>query len=134
MTRRPIRQAVSRRFLMGGLAACACLLAAAGPASADDQAAPQLAPGMMIHIDPKTGAILDAPAPGSVPMQMTPDLANALSTSHQGLVETPSPVPGGGVIVDLQGRFLSPLVGTIDADGNLKIQHLHRPSAAGDTK
>ena len=131
MTRRPTRQAVSRRFL---IAACACLLVAAGPASADDQGASKLAPGMIIHIDPQTGAILEGPAPGSVPMQMTPDLANALSTSHQGLQETPSPVLGGGVIVDLQGRFLSPLVGTIDADGNLKIQHLHRPPAAGDAK
>jgi hypothetical protein len=82
---------------------------------------------MTIHIDPQTGALLEGPAPGSVPLQMTPDLQNALSTSHQGLVEVPSTVPGGGVMVDLQGRFLSPLVGTIDSSGKLKIQHLHRP-------
>jgi hypothetical protein len=127
--------------MTGGLAACACLMVAVLPASADNQPAlsgqapaSKAAPGMIIHIDPQTGAILDAPAPGSVPLQMTPDLLNALSTSHQGLVEAPSPVLGGGIIVDLQGRFMSPLVGTIDADGNLRIQHLHRPPAGGDTK
>ena len=41
--------------------------------------------------------------------------------------EVPSSVPGGGVKVDLQGRFQSPLVGTIDADGKVKMQHLDEP-------
>jgi len=33
-------------------------------------------------------------------------------------------VPGGGVKVDLQGRFRSPLIATVGADGKLKTQHL----------
>lgn len=102
------------------------------PAPTGQTPASAAAPGMTIHIDPQTGAILEGPAPGSVPFQMTPDLQNALSTSHQGLVEGPSSVPGGGVIVDLQGRFLSPLVGTIDSSGKLKIQHLHPPATSAD--
>lgn len=99
--------------------------ASAAPQAAETPAAvPGSAPGMMIYIDPKTGAILKEPAPGTVPLQLTPQLQNALSTSHQGLVETPSSVPGGGVKVDLQGRFQSPLFVTIDADGKVKMQHL----------
>jgi hypothetical protein len=80
------------------------------------------APGMTIYIDPTTGALLSEPAPGSVPLQLTPQLQNAFSTSHQGLVETPA--PGGGVKVDLQGRFRSPLMATTDANGKVRIQHL----------
>ena len=87
-------------------------------------AAPAAVPGMTIHVDPKTGAILKEPAPGTVPLQLTPQLRNALSTSHQGLVEAPSSVAGGGVKLDLQGRFQSPVVVTIDADGKVRLQHL----------
>jgi hypothetical protein len=103
-------------------------------ASQPPAAVPEGASGMIIYIDPQTGALLHAPAPGTVPLQLTPALRNALSTSHQGLVETPSAVPGGGVKVDLQGRFQSPLVATIDANGNLRIQHLHEMPESGHNK
>lgn len=95
---------------------------------------PAGAPGMKIHIDPKTGALLREPAPGSVPLQLTPQLQNAFSTSHEGLVETPSSVPGGGVKVDLQGRFQSPLFVTIDANGKVKMQHLDETPESGARK
>jgi len=90
------------------------------------------APGMTIHVDPQTGAILKEPAPGTVPLQLSPQLSNALSTSDQGLVETPSPVTGGGVKLDLQGRFQNPLIVTIDADGKVKTQHLSETPAVVD--
>jgi hypothetical protein len=90
------------------------------------------ASGMMIYIDPQTGAILQEPAPGTVPLQLTPQFQNAFSTSHQGLVEVPSAVPGGGVEVDLQGRFQHPFIATIDANGKLKMQHLHELPQSGD--
>ena len=125
--------------MKGLLVVAACVALAAPFAFAQGQPAPTgktpasaAAPGMIIHIDPQTGAILEGPAPGSVPLQLTPELQNSLSTSNQGLVEVPSSVPGGGVIIDLQGRFQSPLVGTIDSSGKLKIQHLHQPPASGD--
>jgi hypothetical protein len=89
---------------------------------------------MVIYIDPQTGAIRNTPTPGTVPVQLTPQLQNALSTSHQGLTESPNPVPGGGVKVDLQGRFQSPLVATIDANGKLKVQHLHEMPESGNQK
>jgi hypothetical protein len=104
------------------------------PPAVKPAAASEVTPGMMIHIDPQTGAILSAPAPGSVPLQLSPQLRDALSTSHQGLVEVPSSVPGGGAKVDLQGRFQSPLIATVGADGKLKMQHLGEPPESGDKK
>jgi hypothetical protein len=92
---------------------------------------PEGAPGMIIHIDPQTGELRRTPAPGTVPLQLSPQERNAFSTSHQGLLEVPSSVPGGGVKLDLQGRFHSPLAVTIGPDGKLKMQHLGEPESGG---
>ena len=94
-------------------------------------AVPEGAPGMIIHIDPQTGELRRTPAPGTTPLQLSPQERNAFSTSHQGLVEVPSSVPGGGVKLDLQGRFHSPLAVTIGPDGKLKMQHLGEPESGG---
>jgi hypothetical protein len=97
-------------------------------------AVPAGATGMKVYIDPQTGAILSEPAPGSVPLQMSPQEQNALSTSSQDLVQIPSSEPGGGVKLDLQGRFQSPLIATIDANGKVKIEHLGEMPESGDKK
>jgi hypothetical protein len=81
------------------------------------------APGMRVYIDPQTGGFLSEPPPGVTLPELSPGERNALSTSHQGLVETPSTVPGGGVGLDLQGRFQSPLTATVGPDGKVTIQH-----------
>ena len=92
---------------------------------------PAAASGMIVHIDPRTGAIIKTPAPAAVPLQLSPQMLNALSTSHQGLVQERSSLPAGGVKVDLQGRFHSPLVATIDSNGKMTMQHL-QPLEAGE--
>jgi len=46
-------------------------------------------------------------------------LGDALSTSSVGLVEEKSPVPGGGTMVNLQGRFQNAMTIESDADGNV---------------
>ena len=153
---------VTRRLLTSVLGVAACFAVTAQPAFTEDgplvsswqtqigsgtsvpqpsaekpAAVPEVASGMRVHIDPKTGAILREPAPGTVPLQLTPQEQNALSTSHQGLVEVPSSLPGGGVKVDLQGRFQSPLIGTIDANGKVRMQHLgeqHESHESGEKK
>ena len=84
-----------------------------GPAGAGEGSA-----GMRVYIDPVTGEFAEPPA-GAV---AAPSAAS--STSDAGLVETPSPVPGGGVSVDLQGRFRSPLIATIGTDGKMTMRHL----------
>jgi hypothetical protein len=108
----------------------------AGPGSGQSETAstePGGTPGMVIYVDPQTGAFVKEPAPGTVPVQLTPQLRQALSTSHQGLFETPSPLPGGGFKLDLQGRFQNPLFATIDADGTLRVKHLRETSAPADS-
>jgi hypothetical protein len=87
------------------------------------------AAGMKIYRDPVTGELVDPPA--EVEAQVSPPPDDALSTSSEGLVETLSPVPGGGVMVDLQRRFRSPLIATQDAEGKITIQHLPGGSSAG---
>jgi hypothetical protein len=137
---------LAHRLLRTLLCAGACSFAAL-PAFAEEQtqtrsATPQPSPpavapeagGLTIYIDPQTGTIRPDPAPGTVPLQLTPQERNALSTSHEGLVEVPSPVPGGGFKIDLQGRFQSSLFFTIDANGKVRTHHFGEPPASGDKK
>ena len=77
---------------------------------------------LRVYIDPETGEYTTPPAPEVPAARKLPSPA-ALSTSHEGLEEQPSPVPGGGTLVDLKGRFRSPLVATIDSNGKTKIEH-----------
>jgi hypothetical protein len=138
---------VTRRLLPSllGVAACFAMAAPAfseeGPGTKIPQppaeqpaAVPAGASGMKVYIDPQTGAVVSEPAPGSVPLQMSPQEQNALSTSSQDLVQIPSSEPGGGVKLDLQGRFQSPLIGTIDANGKVKVEHLGEMPLSGDKK
>ena len=80
--------------------------------------------GQTVYIDPNTGEVLSAPAPGTQPLRLSPAERTALSTSHQGLVQVPSAVPGGGVKLDLQGRFQSPLIAVVTVDGTARVHHL----------
>jgi hypothetical protein len=74
--------------------------------------------GLMIHIDPATGKIVE-PWPNDAPVVLNEKLSDALSTSSEGLHEVASPVAGGGVMVYLQGRFQQTMAATTDEDGNL---------------
>jgi hypothetical protein len=148
MVRRTYRKQMTRKLLTSLLGVAVCIAVtgqsayseegtagsspAAPPPAAEKPAVPAGTSGMTVYVDPQTGAILPEPAPGSVPLRLSPQEQSALSTSHEGLVEVP--VPGGGVKVDLQGRFQSPLVGTIDAHGKLQMQHLGESPESGDHK
>src|SRR2546423_284521 len=92
------KRARPQGLFLGLLVVLGSFAVVAPPVFAGDRppAAAEGAPGMVIYVDPQTGAILKEPAPGSVPLQLSPQLTNSLSTSHQGLVETPSSVAGGG--------------------------------------
>lgn len=76
--------------------------------------------GLILHIDPATGAIIDAPAPGTSKLDVPASLADRWSTSDEGLIEQPNPSGGKGVYVNLQGRFENGMVTTVDANGELK--------------
>jgi hypothetical protein len=90
--------------------------------------------GMKIHVDPQTGAVIPEPAPGTPPLELSPQERNALSTSHEGLTEVQSSVPGGGYSIDLQGRFQSPLTATIGPDGKARIGHEPLGTPSGEKK
>jgi hypothetical protein len=73
-------------------------------------------PGMRAYADPRTGTLLSEP-----PARATAPAAAAFSRSSAGLA--PVPAPGGGVMIDLQGRFQSPLVATVGPDGTVHLHH-----------
>ena len=77
---------------------------------------------LKVYIDPETGEFI-TPEEAEAPPEERLTPSAAYSTSHEGLEERPSPVPGGGTMVDLKGRFQSPLTATIDSNGDIKIEH-----------
>ena len=90
-------------------------------------------PAMIIHIDPKTGEIIapqDALLPGTVPQPPV----DAAKKAPPELRENLSPVPGGGVVIQLDERFMTPLTATVDAEGKLCIEHQSGMSGADDKK
>ncbi len=82
--------------------------------------------GMWIYVNPETGEV-EAPPPTMALFPLSQAEKNAMSTSDDGLVEEPSSVTGGGVMVNLEGRFRSPLAATRDGDGKITLRHLHAP-------
>jgi hypothetical protein len=67
--------------------------------------------GMVTHIDPVTGKPTTPPAGTELD-----GLGGAINQSGEGLVEEDSPVPGGGKMADLQGRFQHATVVKSDSD------------------
>jgi hypothetical protein len=74
----------------------------------------------IVHIDPQTGQITVPPMAAPTGQTQQPQI-NTLAMPP--LRETVSPVPGGGVMMHLDERFLTPLMATIDADGKVRIGH-----------
>ena len=128
---RPIElMKTTHRLLTGVLVAAACTLtqpivALAEPASVpatQEGAAPGHA-GQWIHVDPQTGKRV--PAPPSAATAGRPEF----SSSHQGLAEKPA--PGGGMMIDLQGRFRSAATATVGADGKPNVDCIAPGTAGG---
>jgi PAS domain-containing protein len=53
--------------------------------------------------------------------QIEQRMREALSTSSDGLVEVRSLVPGGGIMVDLNGRFRQIMVATVNENGEFSV-------------
>jgi len=77
------------------------------------------AQGLILNLDPATGAIIDHPAAGTSKLVIPSELANHLSTSDEDLVERPNPSGGKGMYVNLEGRYQNAIVATVDANGTL---------------
>jgi len=111
----------SRNILFGGSVVLAVVAAALlwGSFSNDNPEGetatlPVPSSSMVTHIDPVTGEPISSPAPGQSPATGQPD--GSLSHSTEGLVEEESSAPGGGVIMDLQGRFQNQAIAVVDSD------------------
>lgn len=81
---------------------------------------------MQVFTDPRTGEVIKPPV--GAEKQETKE---TFKTSAEGLVETPSPVSGGGEVINLQGRFNRPVI-TQGIDGkNLPSHAAPLPEAGG---
>jgi hypothetical protein len=90
-------------------------------ASAEENARPSS--GLVVHIDPATGRIVPKPtAGGNVPAIPAPQFQSA-PTADSDFVEEASPIPGGGIKVNLKRRFHQPLTATSQPDGRIRIEH-----------
>jgi hypothetical protein len=105
-----------------------CLVVVAGymvgPAAQDglssDASKSEDSPSMRAYKDPKTGK-LGVPPAGERPKAAPRAAERTLGPPPEELVEVPSPVPGGGAMVDLKGQFRSHTTATKDADGKIRI-------------
>jgi hypothetical protein len=88
--------------------------APAAPTSMQTEKMPAFAAGQILILDSK--GKFDYAAQAS---DIQTVLGDAVSQSSEGLVQEKSPVPGGGVMVNLQGRFQNAMTMTIDANGNV---------------
>lgn len=84
---------------------------------------------MRVHIDPPTGEVLQGPPPAAADTARAAQDAAASSyrAARENMTMRPSPVPGGGTLLDTRG-LRRPLVATVDESGNVRIIH-GRPSA-----
>jgi len=103
-------------------------------ARSSDAATPNIAgtggaSGLVVEIDPVTGEFLPEPPVNGVTPQKVEAAAKVPAPQFE---VVPSPTPGGGIMIDLQGQFQTPLVATIDADGKLTMKH--EPMAPAGTE
>ena len=96
---------------------------ASGPqAPANPPAVPAASAAQKATIDPDSGELISGPAApdDSGPQTLRQTTAPAAT---EDLNEEPSPVPGGGMMIDLQGRFQSPVSATVDGDRGAPVEN-----------
>jgi hypothetical protein len=94
--------------------------AKAGTAAAYQQTSPGIA--QRAYIDPETGEFVNPPE-HETPAASKSIQPSALSISAETMEEASSPVPGGGVMIDLKGRYQHSVSATVEADGKATVEH-----------
>lgn len=87
-------------------------------ASPEASVAPAAGAGYVVHFD-ANGRIVEEVTPEEA-AEFNAQLNQVINTSQEGLVERATPA-GGGMMVDLQGRFESAATATIDATGKVNV-------------
>jgi len=93
----------------------------AGEGENKDTSVPKGPPAMKVHIDPLTGEFLEG-TQEIVPEELPMGESETVITSPDYLEEVESDMPGGGVMIDLKGRFRSYQNAVKDKDGNVSIE------------
>jgi hypothetical protein len=88
------------------------------------------APGMVVHIDPNSGQIVTPPVE-SQKAEILQQSSRAIQKPRPQLYQTLSAEPGGGIVIELDDRFLTPLTATMDGDGKVRLEHLPAGSRPG---
>ena len=88
-----------------------------------DARAAGISNALKAHIDPETGE-LTTPAEQENPAVKAFLIPTRSIDPAEKMQEQSSPVPGGGTMIDLKGRFHNPLTATIVDDGQTRIEHL----------
>jgi hypothetical protein len=88
--------------------------------------------GLILNIDPTTGAIVEKPVVGATKLAVPTELASHMTTSDEGLIERPNPSGGKGVYVNLEGRYQNAMVGSV-ANGKLSTPCTQGPNTAANT-
>jgi hypothetical protein len=134
-------------LLVAGVAPLAVSLAESGsaegqkaapadaPLSSAQEAGGASMPQQQVVVDPATGKIVSRPVTPDQPRAVTggepiTTVPPELSTSSEGLQVVPNPKTGGGVMVDLQGRFQQRTAVTLDAEGTPILHRSPAPAPA----
>lgn len=83
---------------------------------------PVAAGGLRAYLDPVTGRLIDHPPYGRQILELSERELYMFSTDHFGLIE--QPMPDGGVMVNLQGRFLEGTAATVDGNNKVKLYRI----------
>ncbi len=75
--------------------------------------------GMIVHIDPSTGEFISE----TPEQQKSRSSAESAEPSVPEPIEMLSPVAGGGIMVESNGQFDTPLAATVDPSGNITVKH-----------
>lgn len=87
--------------------------------------------GLRVVVDPQTGRIVaDPPEAARLDFFFSQELLRHMSTSQEGLLQEPA--PRDGIMVRLQGRFMSPLVASVGPDGSIQMDHAVLASSASN--